>query len=160
MRALKAVGLKPTVFHMNEGHSAFLVLEQVRHYMGEDRLSFEEALEAARSSNVFTTHTPVPAGIDLFDPGMMYHYFFPRFCAEIGIDFNQLMGLGRRNPLDRDERFFNGRAGAEDVGLPECGEPAAPAHLAGNVPRPVAAIARFGKSRSLRSPTVFTRRAG
>ncbi|MGA2272873.1 MAG: alpha-glucan family phosphorylase [Bryobacteraceae bacterium] len=104
MRALQAVGLKPTVFHMNEGHSAFLVLEQVRHYMGEDKLSFEEALEAARSSNVFTTHTPVPAGIDLFDPGMMYHYF-SAYCSEIGIDFNQLMGLGRRNPLDRDERF-------------------------------------------------------
>ncbi|MGD0668902.1 MAG: alpha-glucan family phosphorylase [Bryobacteraceae bacterium] len=104
MRALKAVGLKPTVFHMNEGHSAFLVLEQVRHYMGEDKLSFEEALEAARSSNVFTTHTPVPAGIDLFDPGMMYHYF-SAYCGEIGIDFNQLMGLGRRNPFDRDERF-------------------------------------------------------
>src|ERR1017187_6008782 len=104
MRALEAVGLKPTVFHMNEGHSAFLVLEQVRRYMGEDKLNFEEALEAARSSNVFTTHTPVPAGIDLFDPGMMYHYF-SAYCGEIGIDFNQLMGLGRRNPLDRDERF-------------------------------------------------------
>ena len=104
MRALKAVGLEPTVFHMNEGHSAFLVLEQVRRYMGEDRLNFEEALEAARSSNVFTTHTPVPAGIDLFDPGMMYHYFCA-YCGEIGIDFNQLMGLGRRNPHDRDERF-------------------------------------------------------
>ncbi|HEY1218605.1 MAG: alpha-glucan family phosphorylase [Bryobacteraceae bacterium] len=104
MRALEAVGLQPTVFHMNEGHSAFLVLEQVRRYMGKDKLSFEEALEAARASNVFTTHTPVPAGIDLFDPGMMYHYF-SAYCSEIGIDFNQLMGLGRRNPYDRDERF-------------------------------------------------------
>jgi starch phosphorylase len=104
MRALEAVGLKPTVFHMNEGHSAFLVLEQVRRYMGEEKLTFEEALEAARTSNVFTTHTPVPAGIDLFDPGMMYHYF-SAYCGEIGIDFNQLMALGRRNPHDRDERF-------------------------------------------------------
>ena len=103
-RALHAVGLKPTVFHMNEGHSAFLVLEQVRRLMGEDKLSFEEAVEAARTSNVFTTHTPVPAGIDLFDPGMMYHYF-SAYCGEIGIDFNQLMALGRRNPHDRDERF-------------------------------------------------------
>jgi len=104
IRALDAVGLKPTVFHMNEGHSAFLVLEQVRRLMGEDKLSFDEAVEAARTSNVFTTHTPVPAGIDLFDPGMMYHYF-SAYCAEVGIDFNQLMALGRRNPLDRDERF-------------------------------------------------------
>jgi glycogen phosphorylase len=104
MRALNAMGLKPTVFHMNEGHSAFLALEQVRVYMKSDGLKFDEALEAARVSNVFTTHTPVPAGIDLFDPGLMYHYF-SEYCAEVGIDFQQLMALGRRNPYDRDERF-------------------------------------------------------
>jgi starch phosphorylase len=104
MRALKAMGLRPTVCHMNEGHSAFLVLEQVRLYMRDEKLSFEEALEAARSSNVFTTHTPVPAGIDLFDPGLMYHYF-SEYCAEVGIDFQSLMALGRRNPQNRDERF-------------------------------------------------------
>jgi starch phosphorylase len=104
MRALKAMGLRPTVCHMNEGHSAFLVLEQMRLYMRDDMLTFEEALEAARSSNVFTTHTPVPAGIDLFDPGLMYHYF-SEYCTEVGIDFQSLMALGRRNPQNRDERF-------------------------------------------------------
>src|SRR5690242_17533670 len=104
MRALKAMGLKPTVFHMNEGHSAFLALEQIRLYMRDARLTLEEALEAARTSNVFTTHTPVPAGIDLFDPGLMYHYF-SEYCNEISIDFQQLMALGRRNVYDRDERF-------------------------------------------------------
>src|SRR5581483_5840323 len=104
MRALKALDLNPTVFHMNEGHSAFLVLEQIRRYMQERGLAYDEALEAARTSNVFTTHTPVPAGIDLFDPGLMYHYFSD-YCSEIGIDFQQLMALGRRNPNDRDERF-------------------------------------------------------
>jgi len=104
MRALKAMDLKPTVFHMNEGHSAFLALEQVRLYMRTEKLTFEESLEAARTSNVFTTHTPVPAGIDLFDPGLMYHYF-SEYCGDIGIDFQQLMALGRRNPYDRDERF-------------------------------------------------------
>ncbi len=99
MRALKAMGLKPTVFHMNEGHSAFLALEQIRlSACATQKLTFEEALEAARASNVFTTHTPVPAGIDLFDPGLMYHYF-SEYCAEAGIDFQQLMALGRRNPL-------------------------------------------------------------
>ena len=72
--------------------------------MRDQELTFDEALEAARASNVFTTHTPVPAGIDLFDPGLMYHYF-SEYCAEIGIDFQQLMALGRRNPHDRDERF-------------------------------------------------------
>jgi starch phosphorylase len=104
MRALQAMGLTPTVFHMNEGHSAFLALEQIRVHMRDHGLSFDEALEAARTSNVFTTHTPVPAGIDLFDPGMMY-YYFSEYCREVGIDFQQLMSLGRRNPFDRDERF-------------------------------------------------------
>src|SRR3954468_4270603 len=104
MRALNAMGLKPTVFHMNEGHSAFLALEQIRLYMRDEKLTFDEALEGARTSNVFTTHTPVPAGIDLFDPGVMYHYF-SEFCNDIGIDFQQLMGLGRRNQWDREERF-------------------------------------------------------
>lgn len=92
MRALEAMGLEPTVFHMNEGHSAFLALEQVRVYMRDAKLTFDESVEAARSSNVFTTHTPVPAGIDLFDPGLMYHYF-SNYCAETGVDFQQLMGL-------------------------------------------------------------------
>jgi len=66
MRALEAMGLKPTVFHMNEGHSAFLALEQIRVLMRDKALRFDEALEAARASNVFTTHTPVPAGHDRF----------------------------------------------------------------------------------------------
>src|SRR5450631_357108 len=104
MRALQSMGLRPTVFHMNEGHSAFLVLEQIRLLMRDRKMNFEEALETARASNVFTTHTPVPAGIDLFDPGMMYHYFSD-YCSEVGIDFQQLMALGRRNIYNRDERF-------------------------------------------------------
>ncbi|MGA2145410.1 MAG: alpha-glucan family phosphorylase [Bryobacteraceae bacterium] len=104
IRALEAMGLEPTVFHMNEGHSAFLALERIRVYMKEHKLSFDEAVEATRASNVFTTHTPVPAGIDLFDPGMMYHYF-SGYCSDLGVDFQQLMALGRRNPFDRDERF-------------------------------------------------------
>jgi starch phosphorylase len=104
MRALQAMGLKPTVFHMNEGHSAFLALEQIRVHMRDHELNFDEALVAARTSNVFTTHTPVPAGIDLFEPGLMYHYF-SGYCAEVGVDFQQLMALGRRNSHDREERF-------------------------------------------------------
>ena len=104
LRALKAVGLEPTVYHMNEGHSAFLALERVRLLKREHGLNFEEALQATRASNIFTTHTPVPAGIDLFDPGLMYHYF-NAYCTDIGIDFDQLMALGRRNPANREERF-------------------------------------------------------
>ena len=104
VRALKAMGLEPTVFHMNEGHSAFLALERVRVYMRDAKLNFDESVEAARASNVFTTHTPVPAGIDLFDPGLMYHYF-SSYCAETAVDFQQLMALGRRDPQNRDEHF-------------------------------------------------------
>ena len=104
LRALKAVGLEPTVYHMNEGHSAFLALERMRVLKREHGLNFEEALQATRASNIFTTHTPVPAGIDLFDPGLMYHYF-NAYCTDIGIEFDQLMALGRRNPANREERF-------------------------------------------------------
>src|SRR5262249_18386090 len=67
LRALKELGLSPTVFHMNEGHSAFLAVERIRVLMAESGLTFEEALEASRTNNVFTTHTSVPAGIDVFD---------------------------------------------------------------------------------------------
>jgi len=69
MRALWAMGIKPTVCHMNEGHSAFLSLERIRVMMQEEKLSFAEAREMVASSNVFTTHTPVPAGNDAFHPG-------------------------------------------------------------------------------------------
>jgi starch phosphorylase len=104
LRALNALGLQPTVYHMNEGHSAFLALERIRLLMLEQKLNFEEALEACRVNNVFTTHTPVPAGIDLFDPGMMYFYF-QEYCQTAGINFDQLLSLGRRDPNDGDERF-------------------------------------------------------
>jgi starch phosphorylase len=104
LRALKAVGLQPTVYHMNEGHSAFLAIERIRLLMQEQKLTFEEALEACRVNNVFTTHTPVPAGIDIFDPGMM-HFYFQEYCQGAGINFDQLMSLGRRDPNDGDERF-------------------------------------------------------
>jgi starch phosphorylase len=104
LRALKELGVRPTVYHMNEGHSAFLALERIRVLMAEQQLSFEEALNAARTNNVFTTHTSVPAGIDLFDTGMMYDYFH-EYCDESGIAFDQLMSLGRRNPGDGRESF-------------------------------------------------------
>jgi len=104
LRALKALGLEPTVYHMNEGHSAFLALERIRVLMKEHGLSFDEALEASRVNNIFTTHTPVAAGIDLFDPGLMYEYFH-RYCLETGIEFDRLMSLGRVNPRDHSERF-------------------------------------------------------
>ncbi|MBM3774947.1 MAG: glycosyltransferase family 1 protein [Acidobacteria bacterium] len=104
IRTLRALGLEPTVYHINEGHSAFLVIERIRLLMEEQRLSFDEALEASRLNNVFTTHTSVPAGIDLFDPGLMYHYFSD-YCREGGIGFDEFMALGRNNPADKQEPF-------------------------------------------------------
>jgi glycogen phosphorylase len=102
MRALEALGHKPTVFHMNEGHSAFLAIERIRLFIERQGLSFEEALEATRVNNVFTTHTPVPAGIDLFDPGIVYHYF-SQYCRDAKLDFDRFMALGRRNMNDGAE---------------------------------------------------------
>ncbi len=104
LRALDKLGLKPTVYHMNEGHSAFLAIERMRLLIANEGLTFEEALDACRVNNVFTTHTSVPAGIDIFDAGLMYEYF-GEYCRDGGIPFDQFLSLGRRNPNDGNERF-------------------------------------------------------
>ncbi len=104
LRALKQIGVRPTVYHMNEGHSAFLAIERVRLLMQESSLSFEEALEAARVNSVFTTHTSVPAGIDLFDSSLVYDYF-GQYCDRAGFGFEKLLVLGRKNLQDPTERF-------------------------------------------------------
>ena len=93
MRALRALGLEPAVFHMNEGHSAFLAIERVRELMQAYGLSFTEALEATRENNIFTTHTSVPAGIDVFDATMMQEYFGD-YCQAAGIALEELLMLG------------------------------------------------------------------
>ena len=104
LRALKALGIKPTVHHMNEGHSAFLAIERVRVLMQEEGLSFEQALEVTRVSNVFTTHTSVPAGIDIFDAGLVYEYF-RAYCEQAGFPFDKLLALGREHLQDSAGRF-------------------------------------------------------
>ncbi len=104
LRALKALGFKPTVHHMNEGHSAFLAIERVRVLMQEEGLTFEQALEATRVSNVFTTHTSVPAGIDLFDTSLVYDYF-RAYCDQANFPMDKLLALGRKNLSDSSERF-------------------------------------------------------
>ncbi|MEW6363992.1 MAG: alpha-glucan family phosphorylase [Acidobacteriota bacterium] len=95
MRALSAVGKNPTVCHMNEGHAAFLGLEWTRMNMASTGASFAEAREAASAGSVFTTHTPVPAGIDMFDAGMIEKYLGP-YCRSFGLGVAELMELGRR----------------------------------------------------------------
>ena len=104
LRVLEELGLRPTVYHMNEGHSAFLAIERIRRLMADQQMSFEEALDASRTNNVFTTHTSVPAGIDLFNSGIMYEYF-QDYCRDSGISFDQLLSLGRSNPGDAQESF-------------------------------------------------------
>jgi starch phosphorylase len=104
LRALHALNLKPTVWHMNEGHSAFLAMERMRLLIEEQKLSFDEAFEACRSNNVFTTHTSVPAGIDLFDPGLLYEYF-GEYCRESGMPFDKFLALGRFRSENHQEPF-------------------------------------------------------
>jgi len=96
--------LRPTVFHMNEGHSAFLGLERVARLMETEKLSFEEARLVASASIVFTTHTPVPAGHDYFPAGLM-DYYLGDFQRRLGISRKEFLGLGRKNPADDNEEF-------------------------------------------------------
>ncbi|MDR2187795.1 MAG: alpha-glucan family phosphorylase [Azonexus sp.] len=96
VRALAKLGMKPTVWHINEGHAAFLILERIRKLMSGDQpagLSFSAALEAVAANTVFTTHTPVPAGHDHFAEDMIRHYF-SAWCQELGLDCAALLALG------------------------------------------------------------------
>ncbi|BAN01395.1 alpha-glucan family phosphorylase [Ilumatobacter coccineus] len=103
VRALRALGLEPQVFHMNEGHAGFLGLERVREWV-ERGLTFAEAIEAVRAGGVFTTHTPVPAGIDRF-PRELFEQYFADFAPSLGITFDELFELGRR--ADEPDGKFN-----------------------------------------------------
>jgi len=104
VRALKALGISPGVFHLNEGHSAFASLEAIREMMESDGLSFDEALRDVAQHTVFTTHTPVPAGHDRFDGGLIEEHLGP-LRDRLGISFQQLMGLGRVEPQNEGETF-------------------------------------------------------
>jgi starch phosphorylase len=103
-RVLEALGLEPTVYHMNEGHAAFLALERVHRLMENHGLSFAEAREAASASLVFTTHTPVAAGHDYFPPNLMERYFSD-YARSLGLSFNDFLTLGQQNPADHSENF-------------------------------------------------------
>ena len=103
-RALEALGHKPTVYHMNEGHSGFLILEHIKVLMQRNHLSFIEAQQVARSSQIFTTHTPVSAGFDLF-PVDKALYYVGHYAEGYGLSKDQFMGLGRENTLDLTSPF-------------------------------------------------------
>jgi starch phosphorylase len=104
IRALRALGKHPAVCHMNEGHSAFCGLERIRILMEEQGLDFSAAREAVNAGTVFTTHTPVPAGNDIFAPSLVQHYF-AGYLPLLKIDWNEFLGLGRQNPRDANEHF-------------------------------------------------------
>jgi starch phosphorylase len=104
LRALAATGLAPTVCHMNEGHAAFMALERIRQLQKTMNLTFQEALEATRPSNVFTMHTLVKAGLDEFPVELMDKYFAD-YLGPLGISKKQLLALGRILPDDETEPF-------------------------------------------------------
>ncbi|RYG26316.1 glycosyltransferase family 1 protein [bacterium] len=104
MRALQALGIQPTVCHLNEGHAAFSSLERIRQFMKASGADFRTARQATVGANVFTTHTPVPAGFDLFPPQMLERYL-GRMSGELGLPFNEFIGLGRNDPQNSGEAF-------------------------------------------------------
>jgi len=103
VKMLQALGYQPTVYHMNEGHSAFLSLERIRLLM-EEGLGYEEALEVTRSSQIFTTHTPVPAGFDLF-PSDKVMYYLGNYGAGFGLQREEFLALGREDTGDFSAPF-------------------------------------------------------
>jgi starch phosphorylase len=104
-RLLGALGLKPEVCHLNEGHAAFAVLERARSFMQETGQPFEVALAATRAGNLFTTHTAVTAGFDRFPPALIEQYLGGYAERRLGITLRDLLALGRQNPNDASESF-------------------------------------------------------
>jgi len=100
---LKKLGIKPQLYHCNEGHAALLNLQRLVDYVQEQHLDFNVALELVRASALYTVHTPVPAGHDYFDEGLFGKYM-GEFPGKLGISWNDLMNMGRENP-NTPERF-------------------------------------------------------
>ena len=102
--ALKKLGIKKDVYHCNEGHAALMGLQRLVDYVQEKGLSFDEAKEIVRASGLYTCHTPVPAGHDYFEEGLFYKYM-NEYPKKLGIEWDDLIGLGRQNPADKGEKF-------------------------------------------------------
>jgi alpha-glucan phosphorylase-like protein len=103
-RLLKALQMKPELYHLNEGHAAFLGLERLRYYIKEQQFSFDEALEIVRATQLFTTHTPVPAGHDAFPETLLRNYLF-NYVYELDIPWDTFIAMGRITPQDASEPF-------------------------------------------------------
>jgi starch phosphorylase len=104
-RLLRALGIKPEVCHLNEGHAAFATLERARDFMEETGQPFEVALAATRAGNIFTTHTAVAAGFDLFAPALIEQYLGGYAEGKLRVTLHDLLALGRQNPNDSSESF-------------------------------------------------------
>ncbi len=105
-RLLRAMGIRPAVCHLNEGHAAFATLERARDFMAEAGVDFATALTATRAGNLFTSHTPVDAGFDRFDPDLVRHHLGP-WARRAGIAVDDLLRLGRGDPEGGDGEPFN-----------------------------------------------------
>ncbi len=104
-RLLMALGIKPEVCHLNEGHAAFAVLERAYSFMQETGQPFEVALAVTRAGNLFTTHTAVSAGFDRFDPALIEQYLGVYVEQKLGITIRNFLAMGRQNPDDASEPF-------------------------------------------------------
>ncbi|KUK15142.1 MAG: Alpha-glucan phosphorylase, partial [Petrotoga mobilis] len=104
VKAVRKLGYNPSVWHMNEGHAAFLGLERIRELVQEHGLTFEEAIEAVRAGNVFTTHTPVPAGNDVFSISLIDKYFGD-FWPKLGAARQDFLNLGLEKRQSSEELF-------------------------------------------------------
>jgi starch phosphorylase len=104
VKALRAIGINPGVYHLNEGHSAFAPLEVVRQRMEDDGLNFEDARREVADATVFTTHTPVPAGHDRFDAELVEEHLGP-LRDQLGLSYDQFMSFGRVDPQNTQEPF-------------------------------------------------------
>src|SRR5437763_2020104 len=104
VRLLAELGIEADVFHSNEGHAGFLILERIRRSIVEDGASFDDAVERVRPGGIFTTHTPVPAGIDRFPRELMERYF-GGWAAQCGVDVDRLMTLGHFSDEAPDAPF-------------------------------------------------------
>ncbi len=104
-RLLNALDIQPQVCHLNEGHSAFVILERARHFMQETGQTFDVALSVTRAGNLFTTHTAVAAGFDCFSPSLIEQYLGDYAEQKLGITCHQLLALGREDPGNESEKF-------------------------------------------------------
>ena len=104
IRALKALKIMPDIYHLNEGHSAFIAFERLRYFIQEENLTYTEAEELVRSSSLFTTHTPVAAGHDEFDESLIRIYM-SHYPSRLNLSWQQFLGLGRSSHRNSSTKF-------------------------------------------------------